>query len=54
VEQCLDDYAGESGRWPVQVEEGVVTIRGRFDGDEKKIVQLLARSVPGVIRVHTT
>jgi CBS domain-containing protein len=53
VRQALDDYAGESERWPASVEDGVVTIHGRFDGDERKIVELLARSVAGVIRVHT-
>lgn len=53
LRQALDDYAGEPGRWPASVEDGVVTISGRFDGDEQKIVELLARSVTGVIRVHT-
>jgi CBS domain-containing protein len=53
VQQSLDDYAAESGRWRVTVEDGVVSIHGRFDGDEQKIVELLARSVRGVIRVHT-
>jgi CBS domain-containing protein len=53
VGQRLDDFAGESSRWAVHVADGVVTIDGRFDGDEQKIVELLARSVAGVIRVHT-
>ena len=54
VTQRLDEYAGKSSRWNVAVEEGVVTIRGHFDdAAEQQIVTVLARTVPGVVRVHT-
>jgi CBS-domain-containing membrane protein len=54
VTQRLDDYAGEANRWTVAVDEGIVTIAGRFDDSrQQKIVALLARTVPGVVRVHT-
>lgn len=54
VTQRLDDYAGEANRWTVAVDEGIVTIAGRFDdSSQQKIVALLARTVPGVVRVHT-
>ncbi len=50
----LDDYAGERGRWEVAVDDSVVTISGPFDDDaQRDIVTVLARTVPGVIRVHT-
>ncbi len=50
----LADYSGEQHRWRVQVEGGVVTIRGPFDSPrEETIVKVLARTVPGVVRVHT-
>jgi CBS domain-containing protein len=54
VEQRLDDYAGERGRWTVTAEEGIVTISGHFDDDaQEEIVAVLARTVPGAVRVHT-
>lgn len=54
VTQHLADYAGDRGRWTVAVEDGVVTIGGRFDDDRQRhVVTLLVRTVPGVIRVHT-
>jgi CBS-domain-containing membrane protein len=54
VEQRLADYSGEQGRWTVEVENGIVTIRGRFDDDaQEHVVSVLARTVPGAIRVHT-
>jgi CBS domain-containing protein len=53
VRQRLDDYAGEADRWRVDVDDGVVTITGHFDDDaQQDIVAVLARTVPGVIRVH--
>jgi CBS domain-containing protein len=48
----LDEYAGEPDRWKVGVDDGVVTIRGHFDEDQQAIVEVLARTVPGVVRVH--
>lgn len=53
VRQRLDEYAGEGNRWTVQVQDGIATIHGRCDAEQKRIVELLVRSVPGVIRVHT-
>jgi CBS domain-containing protein len=54
VTRRLEDYAGERGRWTVAVDGGVVSIRGRFDDDaQREIVTVLARTVPGVVRVHT-
>ena len=50
----LDEYAGEAGRWQVGVDDGVVCISGRFrDAAQEKVVTSLARTVPGVLRVHT-
>jgi CBS domain-containing protein len=51
--QRLDDYAGVSGRWRISVDDGIVTIKGHFAGAEEEIVTVLARTVPGVVRVHT-
>ncbi len=50
----LAEYSGEEHPWRVQVEGGVVTVRGPFDSPrEETIVKVLARTVPGVVRVHT-
>ena len=53
VTQRLDDYAGEANRWTVAVDEGIVTIAGHFDDTQEEIIAVLARTVPGVVRVHT-
>ena len=54
VQQRLDEFSDAPGRWPVTVHDGVVRIDGRFDDSRQHdIVVLLARTVPGVIRVHT-
>jgi CBS domain-containing protein len=53
VQQRLDDYASEPGRWSVFADGGVVTITGHFDDDaQEQIATVLTRTVPGVIRVH--
>jgi CBS domain-containing protein len=53
VIQRLDEYAPSPRRWRVDVEDGVVTIRGHVaDTAEQEIVTVLARTVPGVTRVH--
>jgi CBS domain-containing protein len=53
VQQRLDAYAGEPGRWKAHVEDGVVTIHGRVSDDrERDLICALARTVPGVLRVH--
>ncbi|HEV7192327.1 MAG TPA: CBS domain-containing protein [Jatrophihabitantaceae bacterium] len=54
ITQRLADLAGKPNRWPVNVHDGVVRIDGRFDdAPQHDVVVLLARTVPGVIRVHT-
>lgn len=54
VTRRLDEYAGKSGRWKLAIDEGIVTIRGHFeDAAQQEIVTVLARTVPGVVRVHT-
>lgn len=53
VTRRLDDYAGHGGRWTVDVEDGIVAIKGHFAGPGEEIVTVLARTVPGVVRVHT-
>lgn len=52
VRARLADYAGRPDPWNVDVDDGVVTVRGHFAEDEQRIVDVLARSVPGVIVVH--
>lgn len=50
----LAEYSGEPGRWKVGIDDGVVSITGRFDdAAQERIVTGLARTVPGVLRVHT-
>lgn len=39
--------------WEVEVSDGVVTVRGHYETDEQeRIVEVLARNVAGVLRVH--
>ncbi|HEY7008646.1 MAG TPA: CBS domain-containing protein [Jatrophihabitantaceae bacterium] len=53
VQERLDAYAGDFGRWRVDVDAGVVSVHGPFDDDRQRhVVDALARTVPGVIRVH--
>jgi CBS domain-containing protein len=53
VQERLDAYAGESGRWRVDVDAGVVTVHGHFDDDrQRQIIDVLTRTVPAVVRVH--
>ena len=53
VTALLDGYAGAAGQWQVEVERGAVTVRGPFEDDShRKMVTVLARTVPGVIRAH--
>lgn len=48
----LDEYAGSPRRWTVEVEDGVVGVYGEFTTDQLHVVDVLVRSVPGVLRVH--
>lgn len=54
VRRRLDDYSGERDRWAVTVTEGEVTVHGSFEGDsERRVVEILVRTVPGVRIVRT-
>ena len=54
VAQLIDEFLGETDRWKVEAEDGVVTITGAFDDPaQQKTVSVLARAVPGVLRVNT-
>ncbi|GAA0229829.1 CBS domain-containing protein [Actinomadura nitritigenes] len=47
-------YAPDGGPWDVTVEDGVVRLRGRHDEQAERIVEVLARTVPGATRVLLT
>lgn len=52
VQKLLDDYTGKR-RWIAQVQQGEVTVAGRFDDDsERRIAVALARMVPGTREVR--
>jgi CBS domain-containing protein len=53
VGERLHAYSGEPERWRVEVDEGVVTVRGDFDdARQHDTVVALVRTVAGVNRVH--
>jgi CBS domain-containing protein len=53
VRERLAAYAGEPDRWHVRVEDGVVTVHGRYtDSRERDAVNNLVATVPGVVRVR--
>lgn len=53
IQKRLRDYAGEPDRWTVAVVRGQSTIYGYFDDEnERRVVELLARTVPGVRTVR--
>jgi CBS domain-containing protein len=53
VRERLDAYAGEAERWHVEVEDGVVTVRGSFDDErQQQTVSALLSTVAGVVRGH--
>jgi CBS domain-containing protein len=55
VRARLDLYGGRPGRWRVAVSDGVVTIAGHFDdAAERRVVTVLASTVPGGSNVHTS
>lgn len=55
VQERLDAYAGSAGRWVARTEQGTVTIDGAIDDNRvARVLDLLARTVPGVVRVHVT
>jgi CBS domain-containing protein len=52
VQERLDAYTDEPRRWIATVTDGVVRIDGLIDDDaERRVVELLARTVPGVAAV---
>ncbi|GAA0937323.1 CBS domain-containing protein [Virgisporangium aurantiacum] len=52
VQERLDAYADQPGRWTATVTDGVVRINGYVDDDEeRRVVEILARTVPGVAAV---
>jgi CBS domain-containing protein len=52
VQERLDAYADHPGRWTATVADGVVRIDGFVDDDqERRVVEILARTVPGVAAV---
>lgn len=54
VTQLIDEFLGEPDRWRVEAKNGAVTITGSFDDPaQQKTVSVLARTVPGVVRVNT-
>jgi CBS domain-containing protein len=49
VQQRLDQYAGGHRTWCASVCDGIVEISGAYDDDvERRVVEVLAHSVPGV------
>jgi CBS domain-containing protein len=55
VQHRLDEYAGGEHRWTVTVADGVVHVAGDFDDDEeRRVVAVLARTVPGVVEARLT
>jgi CBS domain-containing protein len=54
VQHRLDEYAGSARTWSVTVRDGIAEIAGRYtDEVERTIVEVLARTVPGVEHVRT-
>jgi CBS domain-containing protein len=53
VRARLEEVAGSSPAWQVHVEDGVVSILGASSAEEATTLQLLAETVPGVVRVRS-
>jgi CBS domain-containing protein len=54
VQRRLDQYAGDERVWTATVHNGIVEISGTFvDNVQHKVVEVLARTVPGVSAVHS-
>jgi CBS domain-containing protein len=55
VQQRLDAYAGGTPRWTATVTDGVARVDGTLDDEaERRVVEILARTVPGVAAVEVT
>ncbi|GGN84681.1 CBS domain-containing protein [Actinoplanes lobatus] len=53
VRHRLDEYAAGEHRWTVTVETGIVTVAGDYLSEtERTVVEILARTVPGVAAVR--
>jgi CBS domain-containing protein len=53
VRGLLADYSGHRPQWTVEIEAGLVRIRGEFrDEAERRVLEALARTVPGVLGVE--
>jgi CBS domain-containing protein len=53
IRERLTAYAGGQTRWQVEVSDGVVNVFGPFADDRQRdVVDTLATTVSGVIRVH--
>jgi CBS domain-containing protein len=54
VQRRLDQYAGDARIWTASVHNGIAEIDGEFVDDvQHKVVEVLARTVPGVTEVHS-
>ena len=54
VQRRLDQYAGDERVWTATVHNGAVEISGAYvDEVQHKVVEVLARTVPGVDAVHS-
>ena len=54
VQRRLDQYAGDDRIWTATVHNGIVEISGGYiDNVQHKVVEVLARTVPGVNAVHS-
>jgi CBS domain-containing protein len=52
VQHRLDEYADGVRRWTATVEGGIAVVAGEFNnGTERAVVEVLARTVPGVAAV---
>ena len=51
VVEALGDYGPDGSRWDVMVRDGVVELHGRADVATELIIDVLTRTVPGVVRV---
>ena len=45
---------GEATPWEVDVKDGAVRVSGPFDERQQRVIDVLARTVPGVVRVTTS
>jgi CBS domain-containing protein len=49
VRRSLEEYCGHTGRWDVDVADGIVTVTGPFtDEAERTVVRIIAKSTGGV------